>query len=273
MYIIILMTNRNAIKYNIERGMKMVRETMFEYSPIPYIRSQFIKTMHDYLYDAVATTFYPDDPLAGVGSNRVEKIFENAKRILSELIEKYPGYRAEVYHKKDMSDDKSDLYSMKIESKTLIDDDLINKVGHIREAITKLQIYLYDFIETIIDTAHNQKPKPVMYVKEEINSMEEMLEILRKVVSIIIIEIMPYWHTVWFVEEDNEKWFNGGLEFSWIETVQHRLGIIQCWIYQIKAIDNLNDEHLELLKSTDDILYDLDYTAAIKEKYNGKRRI
>ena len=267
MYIIILMTNRNVIKYNIERRIKMIKETMFRYSSIPYARSQFIKTVYDNLYDAVATTFYPDDPLAGEGSNRVEKIFENAKRILSDLVEKYPEYHAKFYHK----DDELNLYSICIGSKTLIDDDLIDKVGYIKEAITKLQIYLYDFIETMMYTARNQKPKPVMYVKEEINSMEEMLEILRKVVSIIIIEIMPYWHTVWFVEEDNEKWFNGGLEFSWIETVQHRLGIIQCWIYQIKVIDNLNDERLDLLKSTDDILYDLDYTAAIKEKYNCKR--
>lgn len=248
------MTNRNVIKYNIERGIKMIKETMFRYSSIPYARSQFIKTMYDNLYDAVATTFYPDDPLVGEGSNRVEKIFENAKRILSDLVEKYPKYHAEFYHK----DNELNLYSICIGSKTLIDDDLIDKVEYIKEAITKLQIYLYDFIETLIDTAYNQKPKPVMYVKEEINSMEEMLEILRKVVSIIIIEIMPYWHTVWFIEENNEKWFNDGLEFSWIETVQHRLGIIQCWIYQIKAIDNLNDERLELLKSTDDILYDLD---------------
>ena len=253
----------------------MIKETMFRYSSIPYARSQFIKTMYDNLYDAVATTFYPDDPLVGEGSNRVEKIFENAKRILSELIEKYPGYHAEFYHK-DTSDDELNLYSICIGPKTLIDDDLIDKVEYIKEAITKLQIYLYDFIETMIDTARNQKPKPIMYVKEEIDSMEEMLEILRKVVSMIIIEIMPYWHTVWFVEENNEKWFNGGLEFSWIETVQHRLGIIQCWIYQIKAIDNLNDEHLDLLKSTDDILdilYDLDYKEYIKEKYNGKRSI
>jgi hypothetical protein len=42
----------------------------------------------------------------------------------------------------------------------------------------------------------------------------------------------------------------------------------------MKAHDPYSEEsRQDLIHRTDDILYDLDYTAAIKEKYNGKRSI
>lgn len=271
MYIIILMTNRNVIKYNIERGIKMDRETMFEYSSIPYIKSQFIKTMYDNLYDVLATTNYPPNPLAG-GEDRIDKIFGNAKRILSELIEMYPNYRKKMYHKEDVSDDPLNLkYDFPYFSfdDTMMDVGLIAKMKYIKGAIMGLQVYLYDFVELIMSTVKQQRPIPVYIFKGEIEYLEEMLDILRKVVSITITEILPCFHSEWFIQKNPENWMDGGIGFSWIETVQHRLGIIQCWIYEMKAHDPYSEESLQdLIHRTDDILYDLDYTAALKEKYN-----
>ena len=76
-------------------------ENEHEQSCMMYSRCALIKTMYDKLYDVLATTDYPDEdklmnwilnPLS-IGENRIDKIFGNAKRILSELIEMYPNYR------------------------------------------------------------------------------------------------------------------------------------------------------------------------------------
>lgn len=250
-----------------------------KYSFIPHSRCELIKTMYDKLYDVLATTNYPDEdklmnwilnPIA-VGEDRIDKIFGNAKRILSELIELYPNYRKRLYHNEDVN-----LDLMKFEPNfyyTMIDTNLIAKMNYIKGAIIGLQVYLYDFVESIMSVVKQpQIPKPVHIFKGEIEYLEEMLDILRKVVSITIAEILPALHSEWFLQKNPENWMDGGIEFSWIETVQHRLGIIQCWIYEMKAHDPYSEEsRQDLIHRTDDILYDLDYTAAIKEKYNGKR--
>jgi hypothetical protein len=283
------MTNRNVIKYNMKEEKIMDYEkSRYKYSFMPSSRCALIKTMYDNMYDIMATTFYPDEdklmdwilnPLAS-GEDRLDKIFGNAKRILSELIEMYPNYRKKLYHKEDVSDDELNLHLMKYEPKfffdnTMIDADLIAKMEYTKGAIISLQVYLYDFMETLLNTVKQSPPHVHVHIfKGEIEYLEEMLEILRKVVSITIVEILPCFHSEWFVQKRPENWMDGGIEFSWIETVQHRLGIIQCWIYEMKAHDPYSEEsRQDLIHRTDDILYDLDYTAAIKEKYNGKRSI
>lgn len=251
-------------------------ENEHEHSCMIHSHCELIKTMYDNLYDVLATTNYPDDPLAG-GEDRIDKIFGNAKRILSELIEMYPNYRKKMYHKEGASDDKLNLNLIKYEPNfsfddTMIDVGLIAKMNYIKGAIIGLQVYLYDFVESIMSVVKQQRPKPVHIFKGEIEYLEEMLLILRKVVSITIAEILPCFHSEWFIQKNPEKWMDGGIEFTWIETVQHRLGIIQCWLYWMKTHDPYSEENRQnLIHTTDDILYDLDYTAAIKEKYNGKR--
>lgn len=248
----------------------------YENEHMTYSRYELIRIMYDKLYDVLATTNYPDDPLAG-GEDRIDKIFGNAKRILSELIELYPNYRKKMYHKEDISDELNLKYEPNFsfdDTDTMVDTGLIAKMGYIKDAIMNLQVYLYDFVELIMSTVKQQRPKPVHIFKGEIEYLEEMLEILRKVVSITITEILPCFHSEWFIQKNPENWMDGGIGFTWIETVQHRLGIIQCWIYEMKAHDPYSEESIQdLLKSTNDILYDLDYTAAIKEKYNSKRSI
>lgn len=258
-------------------------ENEHEHSCMIHSHCELIKTMHDNLYDVLATTNYPDEdklmnwilnPLA-VGEDRIDKIFGNAKRILSELIEMYSNYRKKMYHKEDVSDNELNL---KCEPNisfddTMMDVGLIAKMNYIKGAIIGLQVYLYDFVESIMSVVKQpQIPKPVHIFKGEIEYLEEMLDILRRVVSITIAEILPCFHSEWFIQKNPENWMDGGIGFSWIETVQHRLGIVQCWIYEMKAHDPYSEEsRQDLIHTTDDILYDLDYTAAIKEKYNGKR--
>lgn len=243
-------------------------ENEHEHSCMLYSRCALIKTMYDKLYDVLATTNYPPDPLAG-GEDRIDKIFGNAKRILSELIELYPNYRKKRYHKEDISDDELNL---KFEPNFSFDDTMANtgliaKMGYIKGAIMGLQVYLYDFVELIMSTVKQQRPKPVHIFKGEIEYLEEMLEILRKVVSITIVEILPCFHSEWFIKKNPENWMDGGIGFSWIETVLHRLGIIQCWIYEMKAHDPYSEEsRQELIHSTNDIIYDLDYVNYLKNR-------
>lgn len=177
-----------------------------------------------------------------------------------------------MYHKENVSDDELNLkYEPNFSfDDTMMDVGLIAKMNYIKGAIIGLQVYLYDFVESIMSVVKQpQIPKPVHIFKGEIEYLEEMLDILRKVVSITIAEILPCFHSEWFIQKNPENWMDGGIEFTWIETVQHRLGIIQCWIYEMKAHDPYSEEsRQDLIHRTDDILYDLDYTAALKEKYN-----
>ena len=93
-------------------------ENEHEHSCMMYNRCELIKTMYDNLYDVLATTDYPDEDKLmnwilnslSIGENRIDKIFGNAKRILSELIEMYPNYRKKMYHKEDVSDDELNLH-------------------------------------------------------------------------------------------------------------------------------------------------------------------
>lgn len=255
-------------------------EAKYNYSSIPYSRSEFIKTFADDLYEARTTMSVPEYPemiLHTGDEKRMETMFGDSKKILSNIVEIYPKYRKKIYRIEDISDEELNLHLMKYEPKfvfdnTVIDKELIGKMKSIEVSMIGFQIDLYNIVETIMDQA--KKQRPVHVYDGEIQYLEDMLELLRKLVSIIITEILPYLHSELFINECKNGWMDGGTNYSWIETIQHRLGIIQCWIYEMKAHDPYSEEsRQDLIHRTDDILYDLDYTAAIKEKYNGKRSI
>lgn len=208
-------------------------------------RQIIIKMMHDALYDAVVELTW-EPYLPNYDGNYIDLLFADFEKIVNEFIEKYTKYIKD----QNFLDKGVGMYDELGDWKQSVPDATLNRMAYIQQTLFTLTMRVYDLTHDMRSMC--QSKNKFMIKHEELASLRNIHSLLRKLGSIVLIEISPHVAWEWLCDEDS--WIYGNdTGFSNIEVVLHRLGIIESWLYDLK---NMDPEEIQIENSLIKSLYD-----------------
>ena len=204
---------------------------MKKYTPLPYQKSEFLQQMMSRMMIIVRGMPQCDHELSAENlKDCVNRYFGMAaKEKLFKIIEDYKKYHASVY-----ADVVLDMPH--ISSHDLVKDQIdFAAIDWIMNTMNVFVITAYDIMEEMHDLCENEGKFVIEH--QDLMEMEDLIDQLRRIDTIILTEIIPHTHGEWFINVDCENWVKDGYKFTQFEAIMHRLSIAAAHLYALKSMD------------------------------------